>query len=174
MRTSGSAALLLGDIRRELEHLDAQLPLRQLGTFERRMVEATDVERKVARYSLLAGLLVLLMASVGVYAVIAFNVAQRTREIGIRMALGARVSQVAISYVREGLRLAMFGIIIGVPAVLLMRLGFSQLLYNLEAATETLAIVVVALTLMAVVALASWLPARRAAGVNPVDALRTD
>ena len=174
VRTSGSAALLLGDIRRELERLDVQLPLRELGTFERRMVEATDVERKVARYSLLAGLLVLLMASVGVYAVIAFNVAQRTREIGIRMALGARASQVAISYVREGLRLAIFGIIIGVPAVLLMRLGFSQLLYNLEAPTETLAIVVVALTLMGVVALASWLPARRAAGVNPVDALRTD
>ena len=174
VRTSMSAAPLLGDIRRELERLDAQLPLRGLGTFERRVVEATDVERKVARYSLLAGLLVLLMASVGVYAVIAFNVAQRTREIGIRMALGARASQVAISYVREGLRLAIFGIIIGVPAVLLMRLGFSQLLYNLEAATETLAIVVVVLTLMGVVALASWLPARRAARVNPMDALRTD
>jgi ABC-type lipoprotein release transport system permease subunit len=55
-----------------------------------------------------------------------------------------------------------------------MRLGFSQLLYNLDAATETLAIVVVALTLMGVIALASWLPARRAAGLNPVDALRTD
>ena len=108
------------------------------------------------------------------YAVIAFNVAQRTREIGIRMALGARASQIAISYVREGLRLAIFGIIIGVPAVLLMRLGFSQLLYNLEAATETLAIVVVVLTLMGVVALASWLPARRAARGNPMDALRTD
>ncbi|HSL70287.1 MAG TPA: FtsX-like permease family protein, partial [Longimicrobiales bacterium] len=172
--TSVPAAELLTDVRRELERLDAQLPLRQLATFERRIFDASDIERKVARYSLLAGLLVLLMASVGVYAVIAFNVAQRTREIGIRMALGARGSQVAAGYVRHGLRLALFGLLIGVPATLLLRLGFSDLLYNLEATTEMFAVVAVAMTLIGVVALASWLPARRAAAVNPVDALRTE
>jgi putative ABC transport system permease protein len=174
LRTNGPATPLLSTVRRELERLDPQLPLRELATFDRRLFDAMDIDRKVARFSLLAGLLILFMASVGVYAVIAFNVAQRTREIGIRMALGARAAQVAGGFVRQGLRLAAFGLVLGVPIALIMRRAFTDLLYDLDATVNGLALAAVAATLLLIVALASWLPARRAARVDPVNALRAE
>jgi predicted permease len=174
VRTAGPAADLLTTVRRELVQLDPQLPLVRLATFDRRFTEHFDIERKVARYSLLAGALILLMASVGVYAVIAFSVAQRRREIGIRMALGARAATVAGGFVYQGLRLAFFGLALGVPAALILRRAFTSLFYALGTTLNMLAVVVVAVTLLTVVALASWLPARRVAAVDPVNALRTE
>ena len=174
VRSAGPALDLMPAIRRELEGIDPHLPMSQLETFQRRRHESYDIERKVARYSLLAGLLVLVIASVGVYAVVSFSVAQRTREIGIRMALGARVSQVTASYVRQGIRLGLFGLAIGLPITLILRLAFTRLLYSDAAALDVLAVIAVALTLVIVAALASLLPARRAAAVNPVDTLRTE
>jgi putative ABC transport system permease protein len=174
VRTAGPAVDMLPTIRRELERLDPQLPLRQLETLERRYTAEFDIERKVAGISLLAGLLILLIASVGVYASIAFNVAQRMREIGIRIALGARATQVTRSFVHQGIRLAVIGLAVGVPVTLLLRLAFTRLLYSLPASVNALALLAVATVLLGVVALASWLPARRAAAIDPVNTLRTD
>jgi predicted permease len=174
VRTLGPAVDMLPVIRRELERLDPQLPLRQLETFERRFAAEFDIDRKIAGISLLAGLLILLIASVGVYASIAFNVAQRVREIGIRIALGAHATQVTRSFVRQGIRLALIGLAVGVPAALLLRLAFTRLLYSLDTGVNALALLAVAGLLLGVVALASWLPARRAATVDPVNTLRTD
>jgi predicted permease len=174
VRTAGPAAPLLASVRDELTRLDPHLPQLELATFERRFEETFDIHRKVGRFSLLAGVLILLIASVGVYALIAFSVAQRRREIGIRMALGARGSQVASGFVRQGVLLAAFGAAIGVPAALVGRLAFRALFYGLGTTLSTLAILAVTGTLIVVVAAASWLPARRAAAVDPVNTLRSE
>jgi len=120
-----------------------------------------------------SGALALLLACVGIYAVIAFAIGQRTREIGIRIALGARAGQVAWLFFRDGLALSIAGIAIGVPlALLIMRLMVVRELGPQMLAP--LAVVWITAGLVGVAALASWLPARRAAAVDPLTALRSE
>lgn len=122
----------------------------------------------------LTGILALLLACVGVYAVIAFGVAQRTHEIGVRIALGGGPSGVVSLFFGEGMRLALLGFVIGVPAglgVLKLTALDTRLGVAVLAPGSIIAIVSI---LLIVAALASWLPARRAAHVNPLDALRSE
>jgi putative ABC transport system permease protein len=117
------------------------------------------------------GFLALLLAALGTYGVLAYSVAQRTHEIGVRMALGARGSEVRGMVTKQGLILAGLGMAIGIPGVI----GVAKLVGGVMAGlgtVEPMAIVVVAAVLGAVTLLASWMPARRAAAVDPVVALR--
>jgi putative ABC transport system permease protein len=117
------------------------------------------------------GALAVVLAAVGIYGVIAYSVAQRTREIGIRMALGARRSNVFGMVIGQGVKLAVAGIAIGIPAALGLARLMSSLLYQVSTADAETSSAVVMLVLLVAVA-ASFVPARRATTVEPMEALR--
>jgi ABC-type antimicrobial peptide transport system permease subunit len=118
-------------------------------------------------------LLALALAAVGIYGVLAFSVAERTREIGVRMALGAQTSDVPRMVLKQGLQLAGGGIVIGLLAALALGRLIGSLLYGVRA-HDPLTYVAVALVLIVVALLACWIPARRATRIDPLIALRTE
>jgi hypothetical protein len=169
---AGSEAFLK-DVRQAVWSADANLPLADVHTFD------YFYKRSMARTSFtlimlgVAGSMALLLGVVGIYGVIAYSVSQRTREIGIRMALGAQQPTVTGMFVRHGLLLTGVGVASGlVAAVLLMRL-MSTLLFNVNP-VDPVTYSMVSLGLVATAWLASYLPSRRAATVDPVEALRAE
>ena len=163
---------LVDRIRESVRRLDASLPVYNVQTMENTIDEAMFTERMLAVLSAAFGLLATLLAAVGLYGLMSYTVARRTREIGIRMALGAERGTVVWLVLREVAILTGLGIVIGVPAALgLSRLVASQL-FGLSA-TDPITLMVAAATLALVGAAAGYLPARRAADVEPVTALRT-
>jgi predicted permease len=164
---------LLKNVREAVWSVDANLPLADVHTF------SYYYGRSLARTSFtlimlgVAGAMALLLGVVGIYGVIAYSVSQRTREIGIRMALGAQQPTVTGMFVRHGLLLTGVGVACGlVAAVLLMRL-MSSLLFNVNP-VDPVTYGTVSLGLAATAWLASYLPSRRAATVDPVEALRAE
>jgi ABC-type antimicrobial peptide transport system permease subunit len=124
----------------------------------------------------IAGAMALVLGIIGIYGVISYAVSQRTREIGIRLALGAEKARILRMVIQEGLQLAVAGVAVGVVVALLlarMLSAFSQLLYGVRA-TDPLTFATVSATLTAVAALACYLPARRAAAIEPMHALRAE
>ena len=119
------------------------------------------------------GALALLLAAVGLYGVIAFNVTQRTHELGVRVALGARVSDILRLIVGEGVRVTLVGIALGTAVALLVGRYAAALLFRVSP-RDPLTMLGVALTLLAVAVAASLVPARRAARTDPNVALRAD
>src|SRR5713226_9799300 len=169
---AGSEAFLK-DAREAVWSVDANLPLADVHTFD------YFYKRSMARTSFtlimlgVAGGMALLLGVVGIYGVIAYSVSQRTREIGIRMALGAQQPTVTGMFVRHGLLLTGVGVACGlVASVLLMRL-MSTLLFNVNP-VDPVTYGAVSLGLVATAWLASYLPSRRAATVDPVEALRAE
>jgi putative ABC transport system permease protein len=117
--------------------------------------------------------LALLLTAVGVYGVLAYSVRQQTREVAIRMALGARSRLVVRSIVRQGIALVVLGLLVGLAGALFLTRLIAGLLYGVEPA-DPLTLGAVALLLLAIGALAAYLPARRAARVDPMTALRAE
>ena len=115
--------------------------------------------------------LALALAALGVYAVMAYSVSQRTREIGIRIALGARSRDVLRLILRQGARLAIAGSVIGVVGAFLLRKIMASFLYGLSA-NDPLVLCIVPCVMVLVIILACWLPARRATKIDPILALR--
>ncbi len=169
--TPDGSAGLIDRLRDAVRRRDASLPLYNVTTMERTIDEAVFTERMLAVLSAAFGLLATLLAAVGLYGLMSYTVARRTREIGIRIALGAERGSVVWLVLREVALLTGIGILIGVPAALgSSRLVASQL-FGLSPA-DPLTLLAAATTLTLVGALAGYLPARRAAGVEPVRALR--
>jgi len=169
--TPDGADGLIDRIRESVRRLDASLPIYNVTTMEQTINEAMFTERMLAVLSAAFGLLATLLAAIGLYGLMAYTVARRTREIGIRMALGAERGTVVWLVLREVALLTGVGIAIGVPAALaLSRLVASQL-FGLSA-TDPITLIVATVTLAIVGAAAGYLPARRAADVEPVTALR--
>jgi ABC-type antimicrobial peptide transport system permease subunit len=119
----------------------------------------------------IAGLMSLVLGIVGIYGVIAYAVTQRTREIGIRVALGAQRAELTRMFVRSGLVLAAVGVPLGLVAAVVLSRLMSSLLFGVSR-LDPLTYAAVPLVLLAAVVTASYLPARRAASIDPVDALR--
>jgi predicted permease len=164
---------LLKEIREAVWSVNANLPLASVQTLE------TVYERSMARTSFtmvmlaLAGGMALLLGFVGIYGVISYTVSHRTREIGIRMALGARREELTRMFVRQGLALASIGAVCGLVAALGLGRLMSALLFGVQPADPT-TLSLVAVALVGAAALASYLPARRVADVDPVEALRAE
>jgi ABC-type antimicrobial peptide transport system permease subunit len=173
VRTRQSPASLLASLQAELRGVDGDLPLYDVAP----MAAVVDGSVSQRRFSMLllglfAGVAVVL-ASLGIYGVIAYTVTQRTRELGIRMALGARQADVLGLMVGQGVRLTLVGV--GMGLVLALGLGrlLSALLYGVKA-HDPLTFSGVAVLLVGVALVAAWLPARRATKVDPALTLRAE
>lgn len=166
----------LNEIRQAVWSVNSSLPLASVRTMQE--IYGQSLARTSFTLVMLgiAGAMALVLGIIGIYGVISYAVAQRTREIGIRLALGAEKSRILHMVIGQGLRLAVIGVTVGVMiALLLARLlsGFSQLLYGVRA-SDPITFFIVSAALLIVTALACYLPARRAASIEPMNALRAE
>jgi predicted permease len=174
MRSSGrDAAALTADLRREVKALDNALPIHRIRTMTEMRGQSLEMQRTVASMLGAFGALALFLASVGVFGVMSYLVSQRTRELGVRIALGARPASVLSLVVSQGVRMAMIGVGVGLVLALGATRLLSGMLYGVSP-TDPVVFGGVALLLTAAAALASWVPARRATRVDPVVALRAE
>jgi predicted permease len=171
VRVAGDPAPVISALLSEAHSLDPNLPARNVVTMATQIDRTIALDRLLALLTALFGFLAVTLASVGLYGVMAFAVAARTREIGIRMALGADRARVLFQVLRESAVLALFGIAIGVPAALWASRAIASQLYGLRA-TDPLTYTAIAIALAAVALIAAWIPARRASNVDPMVALR--
>ncbi|HMD70489.1 MAG TPA: ABC transporter permease, partial [Bryobacteraceae bacterium] len=171
VRTAGQVPGLAGRIREELGAAAPGLRIRGMEWAEEAMDQSLAIERMVAWIAGLFGGLALLLACLGLYGTMSYVAARRTREIGIRVSLGATPVRVSRMVVGEALALGLAGIAIGVPAALAGRRLVSGLLFGIGAA-DGATLAEAALLLLAVVGMAAWLPAWRAATVKAAQALR--
>ena len=169
--SSGNAPKIVPAIRSQLASMDSTLPLAQIRTMDQLLDESLVQQR--FRTWLVSGFaaLALLLSAIGIYALISYSVSQRTREIGVRIALGAQRSNVLGMVLREGLQLLAFGLLLGLIGALSATRIMQSLLYS-TSATDALSFVATSFTLIAVALLACYIPARRATKVDPMIALR--
>ena len=173
VRTASDPANLSGAMRAAISNVDSKVPVYAMRTMDN-IIELSPYAFARQYPAILIGLLAavaLLLASIGIYGVISYSVTQRTRELGIRMALGARRSDVFRLILREGSVLGTLGIAIGLGLALLVTRFISNLLFGVTA-TDPIVFGSVAATFMAVTLLACYLPARRATRIDPQVALR--
>src|SRR6266705_654825 len=171
LRTAVDPNLLMPTVREKVRELDANLPIYGLRTTETQINNSLVTERMIASLSTVFGFLATMLAVIGLYGVMSYTVAQRTREIGIRMALGAEQGNVVWMVMRDVLRLIGIGVVAGIPAALaLTRVVESQLFGLTGHDPRTLAIATVALTVVACTA--GYIPALRASRLDPMKALR--
>ena len=171
VRTAADPTRFVPQIRSIVAQMDANLPVNRIRTETQQIEAQILMERLIARLSSFFGLLALLLSCIGLYGLLAYEVARRTREIGIRMALGARSSDVLRLVIGQGLALAMVGAAIGIGAALGVTRFLASLLYGVKPA-DPVTFIGVALFLGAVALLACYIPARRATRVDPMVALR--
>jgi predicted permease len=171
IRSDLDPAALAPGLRHVVQQADRDLPLADLRTQREQIDENMQTERMFGALTAGFGVLALALACVGIYGIMAYSVANRRNEIGIRLALGAQPGQVRGMILRESTWLAIAGSVVGVGAALLLTRLVKSMLYGIQPydpTTITAGIVV----LLAVALAASWIPARRAAGVQPMEALR--
>ncbi len=172
-RTQMEPQAVLPSLRGAVESLNKDLPLYETRTMQQYIDRAVAQPRlNMTLLIVFAGVAIVLTA-VGIYGVMAYSVAQRTQEIGIRMALGAQRLDVLRLIVGQGARLVVLAMIIGVAAAFAMTRSIASLLYGV-AATDFPTLFSVAFLLALIALLACWLPARRASGIDPITALRTE
>ncbi|HVG21515.1 MAG TPA: ABC transporter permease [Blastocatellia bacterium] len=171
VRTASDPASLAPAIRGEVWALDKEQPVARVRTMEELLSRSVSQPRFRTLLISVFAATALLLAAVGIYGVISYSVAQRTHEIGIRMALGARQGSILKMIVGQGLRLALIGTGVGLAGAYLTTRVLSSLLFGVSA-TDTLTFVGIPLLLTGVVLLASYVPARRATKVDPLTALR--
>lgn len=173
LRTAGDPAIAVAGLREQVHALNRDLPVFDIRTMEERMRESTGKARFSATLLTVFAGIALLLSAVGIYGVMAYVVTQRTREIGIRMALGARPGDVLGLVLRRGAILAIGGVAIGTAGALGATRVLATLLYEVRA-NDTATYLWIAALLLAVTIVASYVPARRAAAVDPSSALRSE
>jgi predicted permease len=173
VRASGDPIRMFNAVRSAVREVDASVPMYDMRTLDDQMSISLLTERLLATLSSVFGCLATVLAALGLYGVMAFMVARRTREIGIRMALGAGQGSVVWMVLRETLELAGIGVAIGLAGAYgLTRLIQAQL-FGVQP-TDLLTMAAASLGIAAVTALAGYIPARRATGIDPMSALRWD
>jgi ABC-type lipoprotein release transport system permease subunit len=173
IRTETDPAGLATSVRRQIQEIDPDLPLYNVRTMAQRVDESLARRRFSMLLLTLFAVLALGLAAVGIYGVIAFLVSQSTREMGIRMALGATPGGIRKLIVRQGLLVAIVGVGIGVTGALFLSTFMGALLFGVTA-RDPLTFAAIAVILGAVALLASYVPARRASRIDPVVSLRTE
>jgi predicted permease len=179
MRIAGDPQSTITAVRQAMHEVDANLPLTNVKTQVEQADETLRMERLFAKLVTLFGLLAQLLASIGLFGVLAYAVAQRTQEIGIRMALGASRSDVLKMVVRQGMTLAVIGVVLGLVGTYVLTryleswMSLSKMLYGIKP-NDPLTYGVTAVLLTVVALIACYLPARRATQVDPLVALRVE
>jgi len=173
VRTSGDPASLAQAVASTARGLDKELPLQPAMTMEAVLAESISKRRFLTLLLAAFASIAIVLAGVGVYGVISYSVAKRTRQIGIRIALGARPHQILQLILGQGLTLTLIGVVTGLAGALALTRVLSTMLYRVSA-TDAATFGGIALLVVAVALLASYIPARRAARVDPMVALRCE
>ena len=173
IRAAIEPSLLVPAVREAVRRVESNLPVNEVKTQIEQSDETLRTERLYARLLSFFGALALLLAGIGLYGVLAYAVAQRTQEIGIRVALGAQSGDVLRLVIGQGILLALLGVVIGIGGAFGSTRLLQTMLYGVDA-TDSLTFAVIAGVLLLVVLLACWIPARRAARVDPLVALRCE
>jgi len=173
VRSDQEPGPLMGPIENVIREVDGSIPISNVRTMDRILSGAVGSQRFVMRLLTAFGLLALFLAVVGAYGMVSFAVSRRTREIGLRMALGARGSWVLGTILGEGLVLALAGVAVGLAGSFALSRVFHAMVFGITP-TDPFTYLGVGIVLTASVALASLLPARRASRISPVQALRED
>ncbi len=173
LRTVGATAAMVAAIRRAAQELDPKLQILGLATMNERVDELLAQERLLAQLAGFFSLFALLLSCLGLYGIMSQAALRRTREIGVRMALGAQRGDVVIMVLRESMSMVVIGALIGLGAAVMTTRFVSTLLYGLEP-TDPLTISLAVLVMLGVAALAGYLPARRASQVDPLVVLRCE
>jgi predicted permease len=171
VRAAGDPTVLISEIRGAVRQLDPDLPLMNVKTQVEQTAEALTQERLFARLSTFFGVVALLLACIGLYGTMAYSVTRKTHEIGIRMALGAKPSDVLRMVIGQGLQLALIGVAIGVAAGIGLTRLIASMMYGVSP-TDPATFVTISIVLIVVASLACFIPARRAMQVDPIIALR--
>jgi putative ABC transport system permease protein len=170
-RTNAEETTTISALRREVAAIDPNLPITIITTLRERVSIQFWPARMFAGLTITLGCLGLLLAAIGLYGVMSYTVAQRTREIGIRMALGAREGDLLKMVIRQGMRLTLAGVAFGLAMAIAMARLIASLLYGVTA-TDPVTFAGVTIFLMSVALLACYLPARRGAKIDPITSLR--
>jgi predicted permease len=168
---SGEPGAIAVAVRRAIKEVNGALPIFEVVKLSEQVDRSLVQQKLIARLSSLFGLLALLLAAVGIYGVISYSVIQRSREIGIRMALGAERRDVLRLVLGQGAKLALAGALIGLSASWALTRWVESMLFNVSA-TDPATFVIIALSLILVALSACYIPARRATKVDPLQALR--
>lgn len=173
MRTTRSPGAVLDDVRRILHDFGADVPMLQPMTQREQFAETITNERLFARLSMFFGILAVLLVATGLYGTLAYRVSRRTAEIGVRMAIGAKPTQVLWMVLRESLVICAIGALIGLPAALACSRLLRTMLFGLSA-TDPVSFTIALTGVVVIALLASAIPAMRASSVDPMVALRCE
>ena len=173
VRTEGTPEALLGAVRKEVQALDPNLPLFDVKTLTEHMRLALFAPKIAAMVLGVFGLVALLLSAIGIYGITSYTVAQRTHEIGIRLALGAQLSDVLKLVLSHGLKLTIIGAALGLIGAFVVTRAITSVLYGVSP-TDPLTFGLVAGLLVGVALLACYVPSRRATKVDPLVALRNE
>jgi predicted permease len=171
IQTAGAPGALIEPARKTFAAVDPSVPLTRVRSVADLVDSSLSNDILVARLSSFFGALALLLACVGLYGVMSYTVNRRTREIGVRMALGAQRTQVLRMVLEEAMKLVVIGILVGLPVTLLLTRLLGSMLFGLSSADPVAMVSVIAL-LGAIATVAGFIPARRATKVDPMVALR--
>jgi putative ABC transport system permease protein len=173
VHTRGNPERTIPQLREAIARIDPALPLFGVMTMDDAVSSGFSTSRTAARLAGFFGVLALLIASVGLYAVVAMSVSERTREMGLRLALGATPRGIVKHLMTSGARLGAIGLALGLIGAFLVARAMGGLLFGLSPG-DPITFIGVPLLLALVVVAATWLPARRAARLEPMSALRSD
>jgi ABC-type antimicrobial peptide transport system permease subunit len=172
-RTAANPWRLLHPVQSEVAALDPKMPMFDVKTLEEHVGISLFLQRMAATLLSIFGVLALSLAAVGLYGVVAYTVSQRTRELGIRIAIGATRGDVLKLILGQGLKLSVIGMIGGLIIALIVNRFSAHLLYGVSA-TDPVTFTIIPVLLLGVALLASYFPARRATRVDPTMALRSE
>jgi ABC-type antimicrobial peptide transport system permease subunit len=173
LRTAGDPLTYVNAVRDIVRRADARLPVADIRTQAAEIDQSINEETTLARLCTVFALLALTIACIGLYGTVAYNVARRTSELGIRMALGAQRGRLVWLVLREVLMLAGIGIAVSVPAALAASKLVESFLFGMKR-NDPWALATAVATLLAAVLVAGYLPARKASSIDPMVALRHD